>query len=200
MRYKDQLVLTGGIDDVGAPIRENVGDSYRLGIELEAKIALNDQWLWQPNLTLSQNKNKDFNFQRDGQLINLGDTNISYSPNVVAGSTLVFVPSTQFQIGLLSKYVGEQYMGNIDADLSKLSAYFINDLNLRYSVGPTTWAKGIDLSLLVNNIFNVQFESNGYFYTYDDTWSSPTQVTTIEGVGYYPQAGTNFLLGATINL
>ena len=147
-----------------------------------------------------QNKNKDFNFQRDGQLINLGDTNISYSPNVVAGSNLVFVPSTQFQIGLLSKYVGEQYMGNIDADLSKLSAYFINDLNLSYAVGPTTWAKGIDLSLLVNNIFNVQFESNGYFYTYDDTWSSPSQVTTIEGVGYYPQARINFLLGATIKL
>jgi iron complex outermembrane recepter protein len=200
MRYKDQLVLTGGIDDVGAPIRENVGDSYRLGIELDAKIALNDQWLWQPNLTLSQNKNKEFNFQRDGQLINLGDTNISYSPNIVAGSNLVFVPSTQFQIGLLSKYVGEQYMGNIDADLSKLSAYFINDLNLSYAVGPTTWAKGIDLSLLVNNIFNVQFESNGYFYTNDDTWSSPSQVTTIEGVGYYPQAGINFLLGATIKL
>ena len=200
MRYKDQLVLTGGIDDVGAPIRENVGDSYRLGIELDAKIALNDQWLWQPNLTLSQNKNKDFNFQRDGQLINLGDTNISYSPNIVAGSNLVFIPSTQFQIGLLSKYVGEQYMGNIDADLSKLSAYFINDLNLSYAVGPTTWAKGIDFSLLVNNIFNVQFESNGYFYTYDDSWSSPTQVTTIEGVGYYPQAGINFLLGATIKL
>ena len=200
MRYKDQLVLTGGIDDVGAPIRENVGDSYRLGIELDAKIALNDQWLWQPNLTLSQNKNKEFNFQRDGQLINLGDTNISYSPNVVAGSNLVFVPSTQFQIGLLSKYVGEQYMGNIDADLSKLSAYFINDLNLSYAVGPNTWAKGIDLSLLVNNIFNVQFESNGYFYTYDDTWSSPSQVTTIEGVGYYPQAERSFLLGATIKL
>ena len=200
MRYKDQLVLTGGIDDVGAPIRENVGDSYRLGLELDAKIALTDQWLWQPNLTLSQNKNKDFNFQRDGQLTNLGDTNISYSPNVVAGSNLVFVPSTQFQIGLLSKYVGEQYMGNIDADLSKLSAYFINDLNLSYAVGPTTWAKGIDFSLLINNIFNVQFESNGYFYTYDDTWSSPTQVTTIEGVGYYPQAGINFLLGATIKL
>ena len=80
------------------------------------------------------------------------------------------------------------------------SEHFINDLNLSYAVGPTTWAKGIDLSLLVNNIFNVQFESNGNFYTYDDTWSSPSQVTTIEGVGYYPQAGINFLLGATINL
>lgn len=200
MRYKDQLVLTGDIDDVGAPIRENVGDSYRLGLEVEGKIALSDQWLWQPNLTLSQNKNIDFTFQRDGQLTNLGNTNISFSPNVVAGSNLVFVPSTSFQIGLLSKYVGQQYMGNIDADLSKLSAYFINDLSVQYCLGSTSWAKSIDFSLLVNNLFNDQFESNGYFYFYDDTWSNPNQVTTIEGVGYYPQAGTNFLLGATIQL
>ena len=118
----------------------------------------------------------------------------------MAGSNIVFVPSTQFQVGLLSKYVGEQYMGNIDADLSKLSSYFLNDLNVQYNIGPTSWAKGISFYLLVNNLFNVQFESNGYFYTYDDTWSSSTQVTTIEGVGYYPQAGTNFLLGATISL
>ena len=198
MRYKDQLVLTGEIDEVGAPIRENVGDSYRLGLELEANLALSDQWLWQPNITLSENKNLDFRFQRDGALQNLGNTNIAYSPNLVAGNNLVFVPSTQFQVGVLSKYVGEQYLGNIDADLSKLPAYFINDLNVTYSIGPLKWVKNIDFSLLVNNIFNAQFESNGYFYTYDDTWSAPNQVTTIEGVGYYPQAGRNFLLGTTI--
>ena len=198
MRYKDQLVLTGEIDEVGAPIRENVGDSYRLGLELEANLALSDQWLWQPNITLSENKNLDFRFQRDGALQNLGNTNIAYSPNLVVGSNLVFVPSTQFQVGVLSKYVGEQYLGNIDADLSKLPAYFINDLNVTYSIGPLKWVKNIDFSLLVNNIFNAQFESNGYFYTYDDTWSDPNQVTTIEGVGYYPQAGRNFLLGTTI--
>ena len=198
MRYKDQLVLTGEIDEVGAPIRENVGDSYRLGLELEANLALSDQWLWQPNITLSENKNLDFRFQRDGALQNLGNTNIAYSPNLVAGSNLVFVSSTQFQVGVLSKYVGEQYLGNIDADLSKLPAYFINDLNVTYSIGPLKWVKNIDFSLLVNNIFNAQFESNGYFYTYDDTWSAPNQVTTIEGVGYYPQAGRNFLLGTTI--
>ena len=198
MRYKDQLVLTGEIDEVGAPIRENVGDSYRLGLELEANLALSDQWLWQPNITLSENKNIDFRFQRDGTLQNLGNSNIAYSPNLVAGSNLVFVPSTQFQVGLLSKYVGEQYLGNIDADLSKLPAYFINDVNVTYSIGPLKWVKNIEFSLLVNNIFSAQFESNGYFYTYDDTWSDPNQVTTVEGVGYYPQAGRNFLLGISI--
>ncbi len=200
MRYQDQLVLTGEIDEVGAPIRRNVGDSYRLGLELEGKIALNGQWLWLPNLTLSQNRNQDFKFQRDGQLVDLGNTQISYSPNIVAGSNIIYAPSTLFQVGLLSKYVGEQFMGNIDADLSKLSAYFINDLSVTYAVGPTSWAKGIDFSLLINNLLNVKYESNGYFYTYDDTWSVPNQTITIEGVGYYPQAGTNFLLGATIRL
>ena len=132
--------------------------------------------------------------------MDLGDTQISYSPNLVAGSNLVYAPSTQFQIGLLSKYVGQQYLGNIDADLSILPAYFINDINITYALGPTAWAKGIDFSLLVNNILDTRYESNGYFYTYDDTWSVPNQTTTIEGVGFYPQAGINFLLGATLKL
>ncbi|MGB2475340.1 MAG: TonB-dependent receptor [Flavobacteriaceae bacterium] len=198
MRYKDQLVLTGEIDEVGAPIRQNVGDSYRLGIELEANIALSKQWLWQPNIALSQNKNLDFRFQRDGRLQNLGNTNIAYSPNVVGGSNFLFLPSTQLQVGLLSKYVGKQYMGNIDADLSILPDYFTQDLSVTYSTAPLGWTKGIDFSLLINNIFNEKFESNGYFYTFPDTWSVPGQTQTIEGVGYYPQAGTNFLLGATV--
>ena len=197
MGYKDQLVLTGELDNVGAPIRQNVGNSYRLGIEAEVSIALSSQLLWQPNLSLSRNKNRSFSFQRDGQVQNLGDTNISYSPSIIGGSNLVYAPSTQFQIGLLSKYVGEQYLGNIDADLSKLAAYFINDLNIRYAIGSLGWVKAIDFSLLINNVFNSLVETNGYFFTYDDSWSVPNQTTTIEGVGYYPQAGTNFLLGAS---
>ena len=197
MGYKDQLVLTGELDDVGAPIRQNVGDSYRLGLEIEGSIALSSQLIWQANLSLSRNKNRSFTFQRDGQLQNLGDTNISYSPSIIGGSNLVYAPSTQLQIGLLSKYVGEQYLGNIDADLSKLDAYFINDINIWYAIGPLGCLKAIDFSLLVNNVFNTLVETNGYFFTYDDTWSTPNQTKTIEGVGYYPQAGTNFLLGAS---
>jgi iron complex outermembrane receptor protein len=197
MGYKDQLVLTGELDNVGATIRQNVGNSYRLGIEAEGSIALSSQLLWQPNLSISRNKNRSFSFQRDGQVQNLGDTNISYSPSIIGGSNLVYAPSTQFQIGLLSKYVGEQYLGNIDADLSKLAAYFINDLNIRYAIGSLGWVKAIDFSLLINNVFNSLVETNGYFFTYDDSWSVPNQTTTIEGVGYYPQAGTNFLLCAS---
>jgi iron complex outermembrane receptor protein len=187
MEYKDQLVLTGAIDAVGSPIRQNVGKSRRLGIELEFKMNLNSNWLWQPNIALSSNQNLDFYFKRDGVLENLGKTQLAYSPNLVGGNAIMYVPSTRFQIGLLSKYVGKQYMGNIDSENSTLPAYFVNDLSAVY-----TW------SLLVNNIFNAQYESNGYFYTFDDTWSAPGQVTTVEGAGYYPQAGINFLTGVML--
>ena len=197
MEYENQLVLTGALDAVGEPIRTNSGDSYRFGLEIEAAIQFAEQWVWQPNLALSSNKNKDFYFKRDGLLQNLGTTNISYSPNVVGASNLVFAPSTVFRVALLSKYVGEQFMGNIDADLSKLEAYFTNDINISYVWTPNSWIKEAQFSLLVNNIFNALYTSNGYFYTFDDDYSVAGVVTTIEGVGYYPQAGTNFLMGAT---
>jgi iron complex outermembrane receptor protein len=198
MEYKDQLVLTGAIDAVGAPIRQNVGKSRRLGIELEFKVNLNSNWLWQPNIALSSNQNLDFYFKRDGVLENLGKTQLAYSPNLVGGNAIMYVPSTRFQIGLLSKYVGKQYMGNIDSENSTLSAYFVNDLNAVYTWQPNKWIQEIQWSLLVNNIFNAQYESNGYFYTFDDTWSAPGQVTTVEGAGYYPQAGINFLTGVML--
>ena len=198
MEYKDQLVLTGAIDAVGSPIRQNVGKSRRIGIELEFKMNLNSNWLWQPNIALSSNQNLDFYFKRDGVLENLGKTQLAYSPNLVGGNAIMYVPSTRFQIGLLSKYVGKQYMGNIDSENSTLSAYFVNDLNAVYTWQPNKWIQEIQWSLLVNNIFNAQYESNGYFYTFDDTWSAPGQVTTVEGAGYYPQAGINFLTGVML--
>jgi len=198
MEYKDQLVLTGAIDAVGSPIRQNVGKSRRIGIELEFKINLNSNWLWQPNIALSSNQNLDFYFKRDGVLENLGKTQLAYSPNLVGGNAIMYVPSTRFQIGLLSKYVGKQYMGNIDSENSTLSAYFVNDLSAVYTWQPNKWIQEIQWSLLVNNIFNAQYESNGYFFTFDDTWSAPGQVTTVEGAGYYPQAGINFLTGVML--
>ncbi|MUH34217.1 TonB-dependent receptor [Zobellia amurskyensis] len=196
MRYKDQLVLTGQLNDVGAPLRANVGDSYRAGIELDANIFLGEKWQIQPNVAISSNKNLEFFFERDGVLRDLGNTNIAYSPNVVIGNRLAFSPVKNLQISALSKYVGEQYMGNIDSDNSVLEAYSQTDFNIQYVLNFKSVIKSITLSGLVNNIFDEDVVSNGYFYTYDDDSSGSVQ--TFEGAGYYPQAGTNFLLGATV--
>jgi iron complex outermembrane receptor protein len=197
MSYKDQLVLTGELDLVGSPIRKNVGNSYRLGLEVDAKIKVFEMLNIQPNISISVNKNKDFYAQWNGELRNFGNTNISFSPNVVAGNAFNFTPVKKLQISLLSKYVGEQYMGNIDSDTSKLEGYFTSDINVIYEIKPSKIFKSIVLSGLVNNIFNKEYVSNGFYYNYEDNWTDPSNTTTVEGAGYYPQATINFLLGAT---
>lgn len=198
MDYKDQLVLSGEMNDTGRPLRTSSGKSYRFGLEMDAEIQIAPKLRTMPNFALSSNKNIDFVASIDGELVQLGKTNISFSPSVIAGNILEYRPMDNLSFAFLSKYVGEQYMGNIDSEKSKLDSYFINDLNLTYSLTELGWAKEIVFSALVNNLFNVKYISNGYFYTYDDDYSNPGTVKTIEGAGYFPQATTNFLLGATI--
>ena len=199
MRYKDQLVLTGELNDVGAPLRANVGDSYRLGLEVDANMDIGRHFKLQPNIALSSNKNIDFVFQRDGELQDLGNTNIAYSPEIVIGNILTYLPDEQFQMSLLTKYVGKQFMANIDAESSVLEDYSQTDFNIQYTFNTNSFVKSIVLSGLINNIFDAKYVSNGYFFTFDDDFSNPGTITTIEGAGYYPQAGINFLLGATFN-
>ncbi len=198
MHYKDQLVLTGNLDDVGNPIANNIGKSYRLGVEIESAINIFNKLQWQPNLALSINKNIDKYAEFDGELQDFGNTDLSYSPAVVASSNIIFKPVKNLDISFLSKFVGEQYMSNIEHQNSKLDSYFINDINITYKMEPKNIFKTIIFSGLVNNIFNTKYVSNGYFYTYDDTWSDPDKITTITGAGYYPQAEINFLLGVTL--
>ena len=198
MDYKDQLVLTGQLDDSGGFIRETSGNSYRAGLEVEGDFKVLQQLHVRPNIALSSNKNKDYTTSRDGALVNLGTTNISFSPSFIAGNSIDYSPKQNLQIALLSKYVGEQYLGNIDSQTSKLDAYFLNDFSVNYTITKLSFAKSLVLQGLVNNIFDVKYISNGYFYTYDDDFSTPGTVTTIEGAGFYPQAGINFLVGATL--
>ena len=198
MDYKDQLVLTGQLDDSGGFIRETSGNSYRAGLEVEGDFKVLQQLHVRPNIALSSNKNKDYTTSRDGALVNLGTTNISFSPSFIAGNSIDYSPTQNLQIALLSKYVGEQYLGNIDSQTSKLDAYFLNDFSVNYTITNLSFAKSLVLQGLVNNIFDVKYISNGYFYTYDDDFSTPGTVTTIEGAGFYPQAGINFLVGATL--
>jgi iron complex outermembrane receptor protein len=198
MLYNEQLVLTGELDDVGSPIRTNSGSSYRMGIEAEARIKLSEFFLMNTNVTLSSNKNKQTLSKFDGKIVDFGKTNISFSPDFIASNTIVFSPKNNFDISFLSKYVGKQYMGNIDAVNSILDSYFVNDLNLNYKINSNKTFKEIIISGLINNILNKEYVSNGYYYTYDDTWSVPGQTKTMDGAGYYPQATRNFLIGITL--
>ncbi len=194
MRYKNQLVLTGDIDDTGDYIRANVDRSYRAGLELDVNIRISDKFKVRPNVAISANKIEDFVLIRDGVTQNLGDTNIAFSPNIVAGNAITYASFDNLSLSLLSKYVGEQYLSNTDTEASKLEGYFTNDFNVSYKIVPKKLVKSIVLSALVNNIFDVKYVSNGY--TYLDNFSDPDNSAEVQG--YFPQAGINFLLGATL--
>ena len=201
MSYKNQLVLTGAIDDVGAPIRATSGKSYRLGLEIDADVKLNDQFSIKPNAAFSTNKNEDFTAPINGNLINLGNTPLSFSPNVIVGNMLVYQPIKNLQISFLSKYVGKQFMSNLNSNVSKLDvldSYFTSDLNFVYEIATKKVFDAIIISGIINNIFDTEYVDRGYYYTYDDTWSNPGSSTTIDGAGYYPQATRNFLVGVTL--
>jgi len=180
MTYKDQLILTGNLDDVGNPIRSNSEKSYRLGLEVEATIAISKQITVRPNITLSDNKNVDLNVSG----INFGNKEIAYSPNVIAGNVLEYIPLEKLKISLLSKFVGKQFMNNIELPEAKLPDYFVNDLNVSFEMNPKSIFKSIVFSGLVNNILDKKYISNGYMY---DVYPY-----------YYPQAGINFLLGMNL--
>ncbi|MDO1501827.1 TonB-dependent receptor [Winogradskyella maritima] len=199
MLYNEQLVLSGQLDDVGNPFRTNSGDSYRLGLELEAVVPLTEQLTLQPNATISSNKNMETIVSLDGDFVNLGKTDISFSPELVWANAFVYQPFENLQMSLLSKYVGEQFLSNTESEFSKLDSYFTTDFNIVYTIKTEKIFDSIVLTGLVNNIFDEQYVSNGYYYTFDDDFSNPGTVTTIEGAGFYPQAGTNVLLGVTLN-
>lgn len=178
MNYTDQLVLTGKLDNVGNPIRENVGKSYRSGIELSGTAKLADPLTWNANATWSVNKNVDY-VTDPANVSETKKTAIVLSPAWIAGSQLTYRVFRNFDATLLTKYVGKQYLDNTQTETLILEDYFINDIRFNYSFSPKGM-KGMDLSLLVNNIFDVEYSSNGA--TYGD------------GVGYYfPQAGTNVM-------
>jgi iron complex outermembrane recepter protein len=180
MLYRDQLILTGALDDVGSPVRSNSERSYRLGLEVDATIALSKQWIWKPNFTISQNQNIDLT--NNG--VAVGNTAIAYSPNLIAGNLLLFEPVKNLHLTWLSKFVGEQFMNNLERPEARLPDYFVNDFNVSYSWNPKSVFRTITVNGLVNNILDKTYVSNGYMW---DIFPY-----------YYPQAGRNFLVGLTL--
>ena len=191
MMYKNQLVLTGQVNDVGAYVRSNVAESFRNGLEIDATFALLPKLSWGATAALSANKVNNFeefidDYDNGGQIRNAYDrTDLAFSPNFVGSSTLSFKPTNAFEVAFLSKYVSKQYLDNTSNEARKLDAFFVNNLRLGYDF-KLKGVKSIGLGLLVNNVFNELYESNGYTFSY-------IAGGLVTENFYYPQAETNFL-------
>ena len=178
MYYLNQLVLNGQISNIGEFIRTNSGKSYRRGIEVGALAKLSKEWEVSGNVSLSQNRNLDFRIENEAGINELGNTEISFSPNVIANLSLKFNPTKNFQFSLMNQYVGKQYLDNTETQDLQLKDYFLTDFNAQYQFKIAK--NDVALKLLVNNVFNQKYVNNGYVYN---------------GPVYFSQAGTNFMFG-----
>ncbi len=203
MDYKDQLVLTGELNEIGEAVSANVPKSYRAGIELQGGFSLPYGVSWEGNLTLSRNRIRDFKETIYGYddawndlpaaVINHGDTHIAFSPDVIAGSTLNYTYKG-LRTSLHTQFVSEQYMSNADVAAHKLDAYCVSNLDVSYTFAPKSLAKNASIGVTVYNLFNEEYENNG--------WASSsyqnTPDTRINYTGYAAQAGINFLAHLTL--
>lgn len=199
MLYRNQLVLTGKINDVGAYTRTNIPNSYRMGVELQGKIKI-AYWLnIAANLTVSENKIKNFNeflddYDNGGQKNNFyKTTDIALSPNIVGSSSINIVPVRNLEFSIISKYVGKQYLDNTTDEKRSLDAFFVNDLHASYKLSGK-YFKETHLFFQLNNVFNVKYEPSGYTYSY--IYGGQTITENF----YYPMAGINFMLGLNVKL
>lgn len=197
MFYKDQLVLTGKINDVGEYIRQNVESSYRLGLELDSRLQVSRKLAWGLTATLSDNKIRNFtefvdDYDNGGQIENnYNDVDLAFSPQFIGSSELSLRPFRKTEIALLSKYVGEQYLDNTSNEQRKLNAFFVNDIRVAYNTS-FRGLKNIGLTLLWNNVFSESYESNGYTFSYMYGGSLTTENF------YFTQAPRNFLLSLSL--
>lgn len=197
MWYKDQLVVTGKVNDVGEYYRQNVDKSYRAGVEADIEYTINKQFAVLANAALSRNKIKNFtefidDYDNGGQIVNTYEsTDISFSPNAVIGGEIVYKPVSAFAISWQSKYVGKQYLDNTQNENRKLNSYWVNNARLAYDVKLKGF-KNINIALLANNILNKKYESNGYTFGYFSGGALTTENF------YFPQSGTNLMLSLNL--
>ncbi len=194
MLYKDQLVLTGKVNDVGAYTRTNIPNSYRLGLELQGRSRFNSWLQASANFSLSKNQIKDFteyfdDYDNGGQkVISHGNTDIAFSPDMTGAAVVSFFPIKNAEIALIGKYVSRQFLDNTSDPGRSLNPFYVQDARFSYSI--REWfAKEINLVFQLNNVFNKKYEPNGYTFSYQYGGSVVTENY------YYPMAGTNFLIG-----
>ena len=199
MKYKDQLVLTGKINDVGAYTRTNIPESFRAGIELQGGVKFNSWINTTANLTLSRNKVIDFeeyidDYDNGGQKINsFSSADIAFSPSITGAGSINVLPFKNTEISFISKYVSKQFLDNTGNNSRSLNSFYVQDIRAIYTI-KKKWLKDVTITGQVNNLFNKEYEPNGYTYSY--IWGGETITENY----YFPMSGTNFIIAVNIRL
>jgi iron complex outermembrane recepter protein len=197
MNYKNQLILTGKLNDVGAYIRTNVPESYRRGVEAEVAWSIIKGLTLSSNITLSENKIETFDEYIDDWdtyeqiIVRHENTDISFSPSVTSATVISYNFLKKFTLESVTRYVGSQYLDNTSSADRSLDACVLNDFFLSFHTH-NKWFEDVALKLAVYNAFDMKYESNGWTYPYYYGGS------LYRLNGYYPQAGLNWMAGVSL--
>ena len=212
MQYKNQLILTGELNDVGSAVRVNIPESYRRGVEFTGAAILSEKFTLKFNLTLSENKISTFTEYVDNwdtwgkdEVVH-ENTDIAFSPGIIGGGQLIFTPfekeNGKLQFALLSKYVGNQYIDNTSSEFAKLDAYLVHDLRISYLIKSNLFRE-VEVSSWIRNLSNQNYISNAWVYRFNtaydptsyDMYANPENGNTYNQIGAFNQAGINFFVG-----
>ena len=199
MNYRDQLVLTGRINDVGAYARTNIPESYRAGIELSGSMIFNQYLTCFGSATVSRNRVRHFTEFVDDydngtqKQYTYNETDLSYSPSLIASAGLAIMPLKKLSISLDGKYVSRQYLDNTSRKERSLHPFLVSNVKIDYEWKIT---EKINASFFIqgNNLFSEMYAPNGYTFSYIYGGQSTTENY------YYPMAPFNILAGIKITV
>lgn len=197
MYYRNQLILTGKINDVGAQTRTNVPESYRAGLEIQGSVKFLKMVTFSANAAFSMNKITAFTEYIDNydtglqEAVEHKNTDISFSPSIVLGGTLSVNPVKGLTFDLVTKYVGRQFMDNTQNRARSLNPFSVTDFRARYEFSYRR-LKGMGLFVNLYNITDTRYEPQGYTFSYIYGGRQTTENF------YFPQARFHWSVGTSI--
>ena len=193
MRYRDQLVQTGELSDIGEPLTTNIPDSYRTGAELTAGWNITHWLSLEANAALSRNRLLDFDeyvddWDKGVTVIHYDGAALSYSPDAILNG-FVNVRYKGFRAQWHTGFVSRMYLDNTENADRSLPAYSLSDLSLGYTLKFKKFLKEIDFGVEMNNLFNARVAQSGWVYSAIYASGGHPDGNRYYQIGFIPVAG-----------
>ena len=204
MDFKDQLVQTGELSDIGEKLTTNIAKSYRAGIELAANWRICKLLTLEGNAALSQNKIKDFDekvevdWTRNAATFHYDNSTLAYSPSAILNG-MVHFNYKGLQATWHTNYVSRQYLDNTENKDRSLPAFSFSNLKFTYTskVKKVAPLHEVVLGLQFNNLFDAHYATSGWVYSAILSGTHPNENRYYQ-MGFVPMAGRTAMANLTL--
>ncbi len=197
MNYKDQLVQTGELSDIGEALTTNIEDSYRMGLELSAGytpfswLSLDVNGAFSHNRILSFDEHVSYDWGETYRIKHYDNSTLAFSPSVILNGMATF-KWRGLRAVWHTNFVSRQYLDNTASLDRSLPRYSTTAIRLSYTLNPKrngARLKQAVFGLDLNNIFNRHFAQSGWVYSSVIPSMGYTDDHRYYQIGYNPSAG-----------